>query len=57
MDLLSAFCSDIHKFLLPGQYGDDKEGTDRLVAAGSESYSCPREQKYVVLLLYVNALP
>ena len=41
------FCSDIRKFLLPGQYSDDKEGIDRLVAASSKSYarnSTPQEQ-------------
>ena len=45
-----AICSsvvNIHKFLLPGQCGDDEEGIDRLVAASSESYaqySTPQEQ-------------
>ena len=41
------FRSDIRKLLLPGQYGDDEEGTDRLVAPSSESYarnSTPLEQ-------------
>ena len=41
------FCSDIRKFLLPGQYGDDEEGIDRLVVASSKSYahnSTPQEQ-------------
>jgi len=33
--------------LLPGQYGDNEEGIDRLVAGSSESYarnSTPQEQ-------------
>ena len=41
------FCSDIRTFLLPGQFGDDEEGIDRLVVASSESYvrnSTPQEQ-------------
>ena len=41
------FCSDIRKFLLPGQCGDDEEGIDRLVAASNESYArnlTPQEQ-------------
>ena len=41
------FCSDILKFLLPGQCGDDEEGIDRLVAASSESFarnSTPQKQ-------------
>ena len=46
MDSLCALCSDIRKFLLPRQCGDDEEGIDRLVAASSESYarnSTPQE--------------
>ena len=46
VDSLSALCSDIRKFLLSRQCGDDEEGIDRLVAASSESYvrnSTPQE--------------
>ena len=56
-------CSDIRKFLLPGQFGDDEESIDRLVAASSDSYACNSTRlkkspaKYVVPLLRVNALP
>ena len=43
-DSLSAL---LWRYLLPGQCGDDEEGTHRLVAASSESYACnstPQEQ-------------
>ena len=33
------FCSNIRKLLLPGQCGNDEEGTDRLVAPSSDSYA------------------